>query len=201
MKKIYNKLLSLTSSSNKKIISNFIIDLDKLSDIALYDKYDMYYESNSVVHRAARLVLKESFFNIHLTENNIFFEIKNNLSYPNFFSAEFCFSIKNKIYSTNFGIYNSGNEWDYLKVDYEFNKKSIMSIFTTGEEAKDNNFLLNDNVMNIIFDNYLQPNDLHDLLLLSEDLNIENNEIFSCIISQAKLLSSHLNNKKIKPKL
>lgn len=207
MKEVYDKFFEICSKENQLMIQEFKQDVKILNENELSNKYHFDYS----IPRYPERILKDSFFSISLSENYILFTMTDDFNQEYNFSTTFSYSIKEDSYGLDFNIFNkletdndrftifllkTKNELSIIDVNntikIEINSKSSK----VDEYGYDEDFYVfnDDNIINLVLDNYLSPLELNDLLLLNEDINVIEDKILSSIISQATTLYNHKNN-------
>lgn len=205
MKAVYDKFFEICSKENQSMIQEFQKDVKILTENELNNKYQFDYS----IPRYPERILKDSFFSISLSKNYILFTMTNDFNQEYNFSTTFSYAIKNDIYGIKFLIFNKieankdrifislvKTKDEFYAQDLENNIKiEINSKSSKVEEYDEDYYIFNDdNIINLVLENYLSPLELNDLLLLNEDINVREDEILSAIINQATTLCKHKNN-------
>lgn len=204
MQSIYEKFYEICSKENKLIIQEFQEDLKKLNSIELDDKYKF----DHSIENYPEKILNDSFFSISLSENYILFILTTDFNKNYNFSTTLSYSNKEDLYGIDFNIFNKLDvDKDrftifLLKTENEFSILDIVNTINIDINSKSSNtneyeniyIFDNEDIINIVLENYLSPNELKDILLLNEDINFMEDEILSAIINQATILYNYKNN-------
>lgn len=203
MKNIYEEFFNLSSKDNQNKIEDFIHDTQNMEFQLLSAKYPYLknHSGNGVTS------IKESFFSITFLKDHIEFNIISDLNSNYIFKTDFIHSIKKNTYEIEFTIFNKEHEDDRLFASFVFNDNNLLeSDFEDDLSVELNSKMSNNNVypyegyvfdekdiMSIIFDNYLNANELSDILLLN-DIDISNDDILKSIVKQATIINEHKKN-------
>lgn len=203
MKNIYEELFKLSSKENQKKIDEFIHDTENMEFPVLSEKHP--YLKNSGSERIH--TIEDIFFEIVFLKDHTEFKIISDFDSNYKIKTEIIHAIKKNTYEIEFTIFNKENENDSLFASFVFKDNHLLesefddslSIELKSKKAQKDPYshelyvFADENIMSIIFDNYLNANELSDILLLN-DIDISNDDILKSIVKQANIINEHKNN-------
>lgn len=203
MQNIYETLFDLSSKENQNFIKQFQHDLKILMTDELYEKYkDKFQQKNSDY---PSISIKESFFDITLSENYISFTMTNDFNDNYNISTTLSYSNKEKHYGMDFNIFNKSNYYgDRLHVFYTMVNNNLIildsinniqlevnSQVSTSKPSYNIYVFEKEPIMSLIINNYLDPKVLNEILTLTQNSDFSKDEIISSIVKQSKILFNH----------
>lgn len=198
MKKIYEELFKLSSKENQNKMEEFKNDTEKMNFKLLSEKYP-YLKNHS---GNSTYTFDEDFFKIVFLKDHIEFKIISDLNSNYKFKTEIIRPMKKNTYEIEFTIFNKENVNDRLFSSFVFKDNNLVDTeFEDDLSVELNSKMSNNNVypyegyvfdekdvMSIIFDHYLNANELSDILLLN-DIDISNDDILKTIIQQCHMIN------------
>lgn len=223
MKHIFDAFFNKCSEKNKKLIEQFKEDIlfnRNFLDNSVCSKYDSETYPAFNNSNLYQCVFNELNFNItfSLLNKKITFSTNSYFKEEYSFLTAFSFFIEQDLYSVKFNLHKDFNLRNQLIVSYAIQndilevlkledrlnmESEIISYIAPNTDMNYGCLYIFDrqDIIKFILDNYLEPQEFKDLIMLNYDMNIEEDELLTAIYTNASLLkSSNLLVQKIKNK-
>lgn len=212
MKEIYEKLFSLCSKKDQRLMHDFKLDSEQMNFKTLCKKFP--FVDNSI-YGDRNLFIKGDFFDIKLMRNTLRFIVTTDFDSEHFFSTDFIYNIDKKRYDVAFTVFNDEKIEKYLCARFSIENNTLLTLDIDDAlpitlKSKTNNIsqlyeeyvFADEEIMSIVLDNYSKPSELSDILLLKNDFNASEDQIISNIIEHAHIIQNHKKSElKLKSKL
>lgn len=204
MKEIYEKLFSLCSKKDQRLMHDFQLDSEQMNFKTLCKKYP--FVDNSI-YGDRNLLMKEGFFDIKLMRNTIRFIINTDFNSEHSFSTDFIYNIDKKRYDVAFTIFNNEKSEEYLCARFSIENNTLLTLDIDDNlpitlKSKTNSLsqlyeeyiFADEEIMFMVLDNYSKPSELSDILLIKNDFNASEDQIISNIVEHAHIIQNHKKN-------
>lgn len=201
MKEIYEKLFSLCSKKDQRLMHDFQLDSEQMNFKTLCKKFP--FVDNSI-YGDRNFFIKGDFFDIKLMRNTLRFIVTTDFDSEHFFSTDFIYNIDKKRYDIMFTIGNNDRTEEYLCARFSVENNTLLTLdiddalpITLKSKTNDISHLYeeyvfaDEEIMFMVLDNYSKPSELSDILLIKNDFNASEDQIISNIVEHAHIIQNH----------